>query len=259
MDNTNPIGLFDSGIGGTTICKEVNLLLPNENTIYLADSKNAPYGQRSKAQIIALSIKNMDYLLSRQCKLVIVACNTATTNAISELRVRYELPIIGIEPAVKPATLLTKTAVIGVLATKGTLTSELFSNTVKKYSNIVIIEQIGYGLVKLIEEGKINHPDMDLLLQEYLTPMVEKGIDTLVLGCTHYPYLIAKIRKLIPADITIIDSGVAVAKHTQKVLTEKGLLNPTSHPGQHRFYTNKDIAVLQMFVDPPTAVEYLDF
>ncbi|MBW3518208.1 glutamate racemase [Flavobacterium sp. NKUCC04_CG] len=259
MDNTKPIGLFDSGIGGTTICKEVNLLLPYENTIYLADSKNAPYGQRTKEQIIALSIKNIDYLISQHCKLIIVACNTATTNAISELRAKYSLPIIGIEPAVKPATILTKTAVIGVLATKGTLTSELFSNTVKKYSDIVIVEQIGYDLVKLIEEGKINDPEMDYLLQQYLEPMVIKGMDTLVLGCTHYPYLISKIKKLIPEHINIIDSGAAVAKHTRKVLEENNLLNTGKTIGKRLFYTNKEVEILRLFVEDKSSVHYLDF
>ncbi len=259
MDNTKPIGLFDSGIGGTSICTEVNKLLPSENTIYLADSKNAPYGQRSKQQIIELSYKNIDYLLSQNCKLIIVACNTATTNAITELRSKYDVPIIGIEPAIKPATLLTKTAVIGVLATKGTITSELFSNTVKKYSDIVIVEQIGYGLVKLIEDGKIDHPEMDLLLKQYLHPMIEKGIDTLVLGCTHYPYLIAKIKKILPDSITIIDSGLAVAKQTQKILLEKNLLNTNPERGKHVFYTNKDVEVLKMFVRDQSQVHFLDF
>ena len=129
--NNQPIGLFDSGIGGTSIWKEVIKLLPNENTIYLADSKNAPYGERTSEEIIALSIKNTEYLISKGCKLIIVACNTATTNAIDYLRKNYKIPFIGIEPAIKPAALLSKTGAIGILATKGTLTSKLFEKTTR--------------------------------------------------------------------------------------------------------------------------------
>src|SRR5210317_1151789 len=122
--SVNPIGIFDSGVGGTSIWRELNLLLPKENTIYLADSKNAPYGPKGKNKIIELSVKNTEYLLSKNCKLIVVACNTATTNAIKELRSRYKIPLIGIEPAIKPAALNTKTKAIGILATKGTLSSK---------------------------------------------------------------------------------------------------------------------------------------
>ena len=139
MINNNPIGPFDSGIGGTSIWREINELLPNENTIYLADSKNAPYGQKSKEEIIALSIKNTEFLLEQNCKIIVVACNTATTNAIKELRAKYKVPFIGIEPAIKPAALNSKTHTIGILATKGTLNSELFHETSRKFQNIKIL------------------------------------------------------------------------------------------------------------------------
>ena len=186
-----PIGIFDSGIGGTSIWKEVVKLVPNENTIYLADSKNAPYGEKSSEEIIALSIKNTEFLISKGCKLIIVACNTATTNAIDYLRENYTIPFIGIEPAIKPAALLSKTGAIGILATKGTLSSKLFEKTTKEYTkNITTIEQDGEGLVPLIEEGKLNSPEINELLTTYLKPMLNFNIDHLVLGCTHYPYLI---------------------------------------------------------------------
>ncbi len=221
MNNNKPIGIFDSGIGGTSIWREIHHLLPNEKTIYLADSKNAPYGQKSKEEIIALSMKNTDLLLKWDCKLIVVACNTATTNAIKELRAKYDIPFIGIEPAIKPAATNSKTQTIGILATQGTLISELFYNTTQKFQNTKIIEQVGHGLVQLIENGEINSPEMTELLQSYLQPMIAANIDYLVLGCSHYPYLIPQIRKILPEHIQIIDSGEAVAKQTKNILTKQ--------------------------------------
>ncbi|MEN9327162.1 MAG: Glutamate racemase, partial [Bacteroidota bacterium] len=166
MSNKNPIGLFDSGVGGTSIWKEVHTLLPNESTIYLADSKNAPYGQKSQDEIIALSIKNTEILLNNNCKIIIVACNTATTNAIKVLRATYDIPFIGIEPAIKPAALHTKTQKIGILATQGTLNSALFHQTVALYSDVKVVEQIGYELVQLIECGEMHSEKMTQLLKD---------------------------------------------------------------------------------------------
>ena len=243
MINNQPIGLFDSGIGGTSIWSAIHELLPNEDTIYLADSKNAPYGKKTKEEIIALSIKNTEFLLKKNVKLIVVACNTATTNAIKELRDLYKVPFIGIEPAIKPAAIQSKTQTIGILATKGTLSSELFNKTVEKYQDTHIIEQIGYGLVELIENGELNSPEMAKLLHSYLQPMIEANIDYLVLGCSHYPYLIPLIKKIIPNHIQIIDSGEAVARQTQKIIEEK--------VGKHDvgksnaiFYTNTNPKVL---------------
>ena len=168
MINNQPIGLFDSGIGGTSIWSAIHDLMPNEDTIYLADSKNAPYGKKSKDEIIALSIKNTEFLLEMNAKIIVVACNTATTNAIKELRASYQIPFIGIEPAIKPAALNSKTQTIGILATKGTLSSELFNKAVEIYQDTKIVEQVGYGLVELIENGEINSPEMTKLLLSYL-------------------------------------------------------------------------------------------
>ena len=151
------IGIFDSGVGGISIWREIHLLLPNEHTIYLADSKNAPYGNRSKSEITELSIKNTELLIEKGCKLIVVACNTATTNAIKTLRENYQIPFIGIEPAIKPAALNTQTKAVGILATKGTLSSELFHKTTDLYSSgIKVIEQVGEGIVELIESGDLN-------------------------------------------------------------------------------------------------------
>ncbi len=245
MSNTNSIGLFDSGVGGTSIWREVTQLLPNENTIYLADSKNAPYGQRSREEIIQLSYKNTDFLLEQNCKMIVVACNTATTNAIKELRSKYSIPIVGIEPAIKPAANLSKTHTIGILATKGTLNSELFNRQVESFSEIKIIEQVGHGLVELIENGQIDTPEINNLLKSYLEPMVDQNIDYLVLGCSHYPYLIPTIKKIIPKNIKIIDSGEAVAKQTQAILLKNNLQNLSQAKSTNIFYTNSDIYVLQ--------------
>lgn len=246
MKKNRPIGLFDSGIGGTSIWKEVVKVLPREKTIYLADSKNAPYGKRSTDEIISLSIKNTEILISKGCKLIIVACNTATTNAIDFLRKNYDLPFIGIEPAIKPAALLSKTGAIGILATQGTLTSKLFEKTAEEYTkNIHTIEQDGEGLVSLIEEGKLHSPELIELLGNYLKPMLKFNIDHLVLGCTHYPYLIPQIKKIIGDKVNIIDSGEAVAKQTKAVLQKNFLLSDSDSPIEHRFFINVQKEVLE--------------
>ena len=259
MKNNNPIGLFDSGIGGTSIWKEVHTLLPHENTIYLADSKNAPYGLKTKDEIIHLSRKNTEFLLEQNCKIIVLACNTATTNAIKELRAAYDVPFIGIEPAIKPAAIQSKTQTIGILATKGTLNSSLFHENVAKHPDVKIIEQIGHGLVQLIENGDLDSPEMTALLESYLLPMVEKNIDYLVLGCSHYPYLIPQIKKIIPTTIKIIDSGEAVAKQTKKILEELQLINPSKNNATQIFYTNSNPEVLKKIVKPLESVFYKDF
>lgn len=258
MDNNQPIGIFDSGIGGTSIWKEIHHLLPNEKTIYLADSKNAPYGQKSKEEIVKLSMKNTDFLLEQKCKLIVVACNTATTNAIEELRAKYDIPFIGIEPAIKPAATHSKTQIIGILATQGTLTSALFYETTKKFHNTKIIEQVGNGLVQLIESGKINSPEMAQLLHSYLQPMIEANIDYLVLGCSHYPFLIPQIKKIIPSHIQIIDSGEAVAKQTKHLLKNQiGFSNGLKE--EPVFYTNTSATVLQEIIGKEYKVIEKDF
>ena len=247
--NKGPIGIFDSGVGGTSIWKEINDLLPNEDSIYLADSKNAPYGEKSKDEILQLSIKNTELLLAKGCKLIVVACNTATTNAIDYLRSNYDFPFIGIEPAIKPAALQSRSKTVGVLATKGTLSSSLFHSTSENHAQgITIIEQIGKGLVPLIEEGKINSKMTRELLSTYLDPMLAEGIDYLVLGCTHYPYLIPILEDLLPKEVKIIDSGEAVARQTKAVLHRNKLMTSSKEKGKHQIITNADVGVLQFFL-----------
>lgn len=258
--STRPIGIFDSGVGGTSILKEIHALLPNENCIYLADSKNAPYGNKSKNEIIDLSIKNTELLLSHGCKIIVVACNTATTNAIAHLRATYKVSFIGIEPAIKPAALNTQTKTVGILATKGTLSSELFHETSDLYAhNINVIEQDGDGIVPLIESGKLDTSEMKTLLESYINPMIERNIDHLVLGCTHYPYLIPILREILPENVNIIDSGLAVARQTKAVLTKENSLNSSDEEGTVDLFTNGNIAILNSLLDPKFGTSSLEF
>ena len=258
MIKSQPIGLFDSGVGGLSIWKDINELLPQEHTIYLADSRNAPYGQKNKEDIITLSFKNTDLLIEMGCKIIIVACNTATTNAIIELRAKYDIPFIGIEPALKPAVNNSATKIIGILATQGTLSSDLFANRVAEYKNTKIVEQVGLGLVNLIERGDIESEEMTILLKSYLEPMIKHNIDYLVLGCTHYPFLIKQIKQILPPTVTIIDSGAAVARQTQKLLTELDSLNCASK-GVATFYSNADTTVMQQLLGNKTNVYFREF
>ncbi|MEZ4858850.1 MAG: glutamate racemase [Flavobacteriaceae bacterium] len=249
MNKKGAIGIFDSGVGGTSIWKEIHALLPFENTLYLADSYYAPYGNRSREDIISLSIKNTEFLIAQGCKIIVVACNTATTNAIKVLRAKYCIPIIGIEPAIKPAALQTKTKSIGILATKGTLSSELFHKTSEAFTNgITLTEVVGEGLVPLIEKGALESPEMLALLKKHTRPFLEASIDILVLGCTHYPYLIPQLVKILPPNIQIIDSGKAVAKQTKTILVENNLLNTEERTPMLRFYTNAKTATLQFLL-----------
>ena len=254
--NYFPIGIFDSGVGGTSIWEEITSLLPNENIIYLSDSKNAPYGEKRKKKIIDLSIKNTKFLLDQNCKLIVVACNTATTNAITFLRENYNTPFIGIEPAIKSAALKTKTNTIGILATKGTLNSNLFEKTSSTIdSQITIKEKVGKGLVELIENGKLNSTEMTNLLSSYILPMVKDKVDCLVLGCTHYPYLIPQIRKIVGEKIQIIDSGEAVAKQTKAILEKHQLLNLNTKKGVNQFYINKNKEVLETLLPNNSSIK----
>lgn len=246
METSSPIGFFDSGVGGLTIWKEVYQLLPFEDTIYIADSANAPYGEKTQQEIIHLSKKNTGFLIQQGVKLIVVACNTATTMAISTLRKEFDIPFIGIEPAFKPAALKSKAKKVGVLATKGTLNSTLFNETYRRFGrDIDTTIRVGKGLVELIENGKKDTLEMRELISEYITPMVEHGVDHIVLGCTHYPFLRDLIQEITPNHVEIIDSGEAVARQTLKTLNSHHILNNTKQPSQHQFYTNGKMDVLE--------------
>ncbi|HLT34579.1 MAG TPA: glutamate racemase [Aquaticitalea sp.] len=258
--STQPIGIFDSGIGGTSIFQEIHALLPHENTIYLADSFNAPYGSKTQSEIIELSIKNTELLIQQNCKIIVVACNTATTNAIKTLRQKYDIPFVGIEPAIKPAALKTQTKAIGILATKGTLSSELFHQTTDLYRHgIQVVEQVGEGIVSLIEAGKTDSDAMRELLKKYLRPMVVANIDYLVLGCTHYPYLMPLLLEMLPKHVKIIESGEAVARQTKSVLEQHNLINDSNVMSKNQFFTNGNVKILDDILDNKFKVEQLNF
>ncbi|HLV50679.1 MAG TPA: glutamate racemase [Flavobacterium sp.] len=258
-NDTRPIGLFDSGVGGTTIWSALHQLMPDENTIFLGDSANAPYGHKSKEMLVALSAKNINWLIENNAKLIIVACNTATTNAIEELRAMFNIPIIGIEPAIKPAALNTQTKKVGVLATKSTLGSRKYAEAQKHFPEVTFINQVGYKIVQLIEEGQLYSKELKELLKQYIFPMIDQQIDYLVLGCTHYPYLIPILQELLPDNIQIIDSGEAIAQQTKRILQTNDLLKTDGLPGTSLFYTNKNVETLQSFINGHGTAVKIDF
>jgi len=256
--NKQPIGIFDSGIGGLSILEEINRILPNENIIYLADNKNCPYGNKDSSDIIKLSLKNTSLLIQMNCKIIVIACNTATTNAINEIRNSFSIPVIGIEPAIKPAIINTKTNKIGVLATEKTLTSSLFNKTSNKFSKKVeIYEQIGYGLVDLIEKGKIK--ETRDLLKSHIEPMLKSNIDQLVLGCTHYHFLIPIIKKIIPKNINIQDPNEAIARQTKKILTINNIQNSLENKYKNVIYVNGKTEIIKNMIKLNGEVNSLDF
>ena len=258
-NDTRPIGFFDSGVGGTTVWHAVHQLLPYENTLFYADSLNAPYGQKSVDEIISLSHKNVQLLLKNNVKIIIVACNTATTNAITDLRNTYNLPFVGIEPATKPAAISTLTKAVGVLATQGTLTSKKYTQAQILHPQIKFINQIGYGIVQLIEAGKLYSDEMKNLLKSYVLPMMEHNIDHLVLGCTHYPYLTPILKEILPNTVQIVDSSMPVAQRTKKILQDNNLLKTDNNIGYSKFYSNKDPEILQSFIKNFGIAEKLSF
>jgi glutamate racemase len=221
---SNPIGIFDSGIGGLSVLKAIREILPNENIIYVADQAYAPYGKKSKTKISERAKAISSWLVVQQCKLIVVACNTVTTNSISKLRRDFSIPFVGIEPAIKPAALGSKTGVIGVLATEGTLTSELFHLTSSDHTHgLRVVNQIGHGLVELVENGKMNSEEAEEQLSKIVKKMLNQPIDHLVLGCTHYPFLSKSLKKILPKHINIIDCSNAVARQTHRILDTHAL------------------------------------
>ena len=244
-----PIGFFDSGIGGLSLLPAVSDILPNEDICYLADEAFSPYGEKTSIEILDRARTITKKLLSLKCKLIVLACNTATTQVINQLRDEFAVPFVGIEPAIKPAALTSKKGVVGVLATKGTLNSQLFhENSLKNGSKTKFIEQIGTGLVECVEKNKINDTDTYALLETYLNSMIEDGMDTLVLGCTHYPFLLPVIKKIIPSYINIIDNSTAVAQQIKRVLIEQNLCNASSASANHRYFSSSFKSNLKGFV-----------
>ncbi len=241
-----PIGLFDSGLGGLSVWKYLVRELPNESTRYLADSAHAPYGERSTKDIIRLSVTHTEKLLDLGCKMIIVACNTATGAAINYLRSQYACPFVGMEPAIKPAAALSKTGVIGVLATAQTFEANHFNQTKNRYAEGIEVKlAIGKGLVELVESGKAD----STLLKQYLDPMITAGIDQLVLGCTHYPFLIPVLNRILHAGIKLHDPAPAVAKQARRILEQDKGHNDSEQPVSHHFGTSGDPELLRRMVE----------
>ena len=256
----NPIGIFDSGIGGISILEKLKQLLPNENFIYLADNQNCPYGSKSKKEIISLSKKNCEKLIELNCKIIIIACNTSTTNSIKKLREIIAIPIIGIEPGLKPAIHYTKTKNIGILATEKTLGSKLFFETLNqnRIDDIHIHEQIGYELVNLIEEGSHSKQNIYKILEKYLVPMINKKIDCLLLGCTHYNHIKDIIQEIIPVDIKIVDTIAPVNKRVLNILKSNNILNKSTNKRTIKiFYNGKKLS--DNYLNQEYDLRYLEF
>lgn len=230
------IGIFDSGIGGLSVFREVRKVLPEQSYIYFSDNAHCPYGEKSKEYIIDRARAITRELIERGARIIIVACNTATAAAISTLREEFPVKFIGMEPAIKPAAAVTKTGVVGVLATAGTLKASKYIDTREKWAqDIKVVEHIGEGFVELVESGRTSGPEVEQTVGRSLLPLLEAGADTIVLGCTHYPFLSEAIKKVAAAyhadgdinntvrEVYLIDPAPAVARHLLKVVEEEGI------------------------------------
>ena len=224
------IGIFDSGIGGLSVFREIRKLLPEEKYVYFSDNAHCPYGEKSKEYIIDRARHITDFLISQGADIIVVACNTATAAAIKTLRAEYPISFIGMEPAIKPAAASTKTGIIGVLATAGTLKADKYRDTKGRHTeDVTVVEHIGKGFVELVESGITTGQKAESVVTESLEPLLDAGADTIVLGCTHYPFLsetIAKVASdLTPSrQISIIDPAPAVARHILDVMTEENII-----------------------------------
>ena len=221
-----PVGVFDSGVGGLSVLGEIRSLLPNESLLYVADCGHIPYGEKTPEFIRQRCLIIADFFHQQRAKALVLACNTATAAAAAQLRERYpDWPIVGMEPAVKPAAAATRSGVVGVLATTGTLQSAKFAALLDRFAGDVrVVTQPCPGLVELIESGDLLSPTIRALLQSYVDPLLAEGCDTIILGCTHYPFLKPLLREMIPESISLIDTGGAVARQLQRLLTQNDLL-----------------------------------
>ncbi|WP_461206560.1 glutamate racemase [Clostridium sp. DL1XJH146] len=232
--NNNPIGFFDSGVGGLSVLKEAIKILPNEDFIYFGDSKNAPYGTKSLEEVKKLSFDAVKYLISKNVKAIVVACNTATSASINDLRLEFKsIPIIGIEPALKPATKLNIKGPIVIMATPMTLSEKKFKNLLKKYNkNSEIIPLPCARLVEFIEDGITEGKELNVYLKEKLAPLKQHSISSVVLGCTHYPFVKKEIKNIVGDSIPLIDGGKGTAKQLKHKLTTLDILNNQTESGK---------------------------
>ena len=242
----NPIGIFDSGVGGLSVLREIRRELPGEDLLYVADSGHAPYGDKSRQTIETRSIAIAEFLMSRHAKAIIVACNTATGAAIEKLRAKFSVPIVAMEPAVKPAAETTKSGVIGVLATSGTLGSDNFARLHERFgAEVDILVQACPGLVEQVEAGDLSGGKTRALIENYLVPLLARQADTIVLGCTHNPFLAPLIREIAGPAVAIIDPAAAVARELRRRLAGADLLSAGSHAGTEQFWTSAEPGTTQ--------------
>jgi glutamate racemase len=242
LKNNRPIGVFDSGMGGLSVLKHIHQLLPAEQLLYVADSAFMPYGNQSSELISERCHLITRFFVERGAKAVVVACNTATASAIESLRADFSIPLIGMEPAVKPAVEASRTGIIGVLATSGTLASEKFSKLVQRFdSHAEVIFQPGTGLVEQVEAGELGTEKTTALLQKHLEPLLARNIDVLVLGCTHYPFLAPLIRKIVGDNVTILDTGNAIAVELKRQLERLPSNEISAMDGSVSFFSSGDI------------------
>jgi glutamate racemase len=236
--NLSPIGVFDSGVGGVSVLKALKSALPNERFIYAADSAHAPYGDKSKAFIEARTSAMADFLVRANAKAIVVACNTATVVAVETLRANYPIPVIAMEPAIKPAVQISRSGVIGVLATERTLESHALANLCRLYgAGVELVLQPCPGLVEQVERGDAETEVTHQLLQRYIAPLLASGADTIVLGCTHYVFLLARIEQIAGPGITVVESSAAVARQLKRRLSESRRLAERTEKAETRFFT----------------------
>lgn len=239
MSSSDPIGVFDSGVGGLSVLRHIRTMLPAEDLLYVADSGFAPYGNKTVETIQARSVALTQFLVERGCKAVVIACNTATAAAAALLREQFSVPIIAMEPAVKPAAAATRSGTIGILATVGTLRSARFAALLERFADGVhVVTQPCPGLVEQVELGELDSPETRRMVEFFLAPLREAGADTIVLGCTHYPFLRPLIQELAGEDVTLVETGEAVARQLKKRLSQGGLLNESCREGREFFWTS---------------------
>ena len=241
-DTKSPIGIFDSGIGGLSVLRVIRLQMPEESVIYFGDQGHIPYGPRQMEQIRDFSEAITNFLLERNAKIIIVACNTASAAALKYLREKFPaVQFVGMEPAVKPAAEITQTGKVGVLATPATFQGALYASVVERFANgVELFQNTCNGLVQQIEQGNLTGDKTRKILEDALYPMIEKNIDTVVLGCTHYPFVIPLIQEIVGEKARVIDPAPAVAKQVKRLLEAGGMRNDSSNVGQIKFYTSGD-------------------
>ncbi len=244
--STAPIGVFDSGIGGLSVWREIVRQLPAERTVYFADQAHLPYGPRSLTEVCGFARGVTRFLLDAGAKMIVVACNAASGAALHHLRETFpDVPFVGMEPAVKPAAEHTRTGVVGIIATSAAFQGELFQRLVERFATQVRLEtQVCPGLVEAIEAGEASTPTTETLLRGYLAPLLAANIDQLVLGCTHYPFASETIARIVGPGVTLIDPAPAVARQIARVLAQLDALAPAGNIANHQFYTSGDPAQL---------------